>query len=68
MKNVEKSRFLQEFQQKYEKFWQKFAKILSFERCKGETILQISKKLTLQNEYLDAKIGVDTAENEPSKV
>ena len=23
---------------------------------------------TLQNEYLDAKIGVDTAENEPSKV
>ena len=22
----------------------------------------------LQNEYLDAKIGVDTAENEPSKV
>ena len=26
------------------------------------------KSLTLQNEYLDAKIGVDTAENEPSKV
>ena len=22
----------------------------------------------LQNEYLDAKVGVDTAENEPSKV
>jgi len=39
MKNVEKSRFLQKFQQKNEKVWQNFAKILSFERCKGVTIL-----------------------------
>ena len=31
-------------------------------------ILQISKQVMLKNDYLVAKIGVDTAENEPSKV
>ena len=33
----------------------------------GNLVACRSRK-TLQNEYLDAKIGVDTAENEPSEV
>ena len=36
---LKKSRFLHKFQQKYEQVWQTFAKILSFERCKGVRIL-----------------------------
>jgi hypothetical protein len=44
----------------------KFCKILSLERCKGFESSRSRKKL--QNEYLVVKIGVDTAENEPSKV
>ena len=31
-----------------------------------ENLVDLEK--TVQNEYLDAKIGVDTVENEPSKV
>ena len=48
--------------------FEKFIKIYSLERYKSIRILQISKKALLQNDYLVAKIGVDTAENEPSKV
>ena len=42
------------------------AEILWLERCRRVHILQILK--ILQNEHLLANIGVDTAENEPSKV
>ena len=63
---LKRSRFLHKFQQKYEKvdknlrrFWvSSGAKV--WESCRS--------RKTLQNEYLDAKIGVDTAENEPSKL
>ena len=42
-----------------------FRKILSGERSKGD-LVDLEKML--QNEYLDARIGVDTEENEPSEV
>ena len=57
-----------EFDLKIKIFGRIVAEILRLERCKGVTILQISKNAANLNEYLDAKIGVDTAENEPSKV
>ena len=41
----------------------KFAEFLRFERCKRMHIL--SGRKMLKNDYLFAKIGVDTAENEP---
>ena len=45
---------------------QNFAWIFRFEWCNGVTILQISTNAA--DEYLLAKIGADTAENEPSTV
>ena len=33
-----------------------------------DNLVDLEKQKMLQNENLDAKIGVDTAENEPSKV
>ena len=43
-----------------------FADILRSERCKS--ITSCRSRPELSNEYLLAKIGVDTAENEPLKV
>ena len=45
---------------------QQFAGIFSCEWCKGVTKKFVDQML--QNEYLFATIGADTAENEPSKV
>ena len=62
----EKSRFLQKIQQSIEnkiKTCEDF-KFRAVQTC--DNLVDFEK--TLQNEYLDAKIGVDTAENEPSKV
>ena len=33
-----------------------------------DNFVDLEKILMLQNKYLDAKIGVDAAENEPSKI
>ena len=49
------------------KFDEFFAKILSLERCEGVCKSCRSRKM-LKNEYLVAKIGFDTEENERSKV
>ena len=35
---------------------------------KDANLVDLEKSKMLQNEHLDAKIGVDTAENEPFKV
>ena len=45
---------------------QLFAKLLTLERCKSAQILQIS--ISAAKRAFTAKIGFDTAENEPSKV
>ena len=66
MKSVEKSRFLPNFGKKCENFEDFFLKnsvsigAKDWKSCR-------SRKM-LQNEYLIAKVGVDTAENEPHQV
>ena len=53
------SKNMKKFDKNLRRFWvSSGAKV--WESCRS--------RKTLQNEYLDAKIGVDTAENEPSKV
>ena len=47
----------------------KFSQILSASAVQRyDNLLDSGGKKPLQHEYLDAKIGVNTAENEPSKV
>ena len=52
--------------------WRFLAEILRYERCKSMSKTHKCKscrsRQELSNEYLLAKIGVDTAENEPLKV
>ena len=66
MKSVEKSRFLQNFGKNAKKFEDVFLKISVSIGAKDWKSCR-SRKM-LKNEYLVAKIGVDTAENELSKV
>ena len=64
-KIAKKSRFFIKFQQKCEKVWRNLRR---FWASSGAKVRQSCRsRKTLQNEYLVAKIGVDTAENDPSK-
>ena len=67
MKIVEKSGFLQKFEQKCEKSLTNFCEYFEFAAVRRCAKSCRFRKM-LKNEYLVAKIGFDTEENEPSKV
>ena len=67
MKIVEKSRFFSEIRTNFRKSLTNFCEYFEFGavlRC----VNLVDLEKCLKNEYLVAKIGFDTEENEPSKV
>ena len=56
---------LRNFQQNHEEFDEKNAK--SYDLSRAELRKSWRSRKMLKNDYLDAKVSVDTAENEPRK-
>ena len=61
--NMKNRKFIFSFRKNVDDFWLKFCDLSGAKVCNS-----CRSRQELSNEYLPAKIGVDTAENEPLKV